>query len=1163
MGRHSLTLLIGLVAASTLYAADSQVHSFPTYFEQTSESRWAGRGDLQGLVIQPARFVLASKDSPVELRWDPRMGLTDLSGLQPLDSHSYELFGDHSITWNHAEQVQASGQTPYSVRYYKGSRGIEFDIELKPGAAVFNVSLQAPSAKLSIGPGGELLADGQSIAAKPVAYQVGVSGTRSVVPAAYQLLDDHRIGFSVGAYDPSRALIIDPIITAAYSLSPPDAPQGTAARVARTLGDDIVLLGITTPDIGFMLHPGQSGVTRCYVARYSLTAKRFKYVSYFGHQTSQTFCQDMDVDSEGQVFVVGYTQPFSAMITPDAQWGLNWTNTTSFLTRIAANGRTIEYATYLPLSNTASKVRASSQGRVYMIATSAASNLAEFSPGGWQSVANRGFPTALMLYDTVQRRFLSFTYFQSQGTDLGEIYSSALEIAPSGAVYIAGMTSVRDLPQRTPISFMSNYIAGRSGFVAAFTPDLKDLVLSSYVGAQSPGFSSVATISFPDPFTVQLFGTYARGSTAGTGIVELPPLTRVSEFTLERMFWLNFTPGATGVSAGAMIEDLSTPSYFSALVSRQLPSGHICFNATRGPVGVVGNHVLACLRPDGKELESITVLQQDSRQFSLLGMRGVPQGLRILTNLTDAGRATSTQVLDYDISIRKPVLLSPRSMIFKGQLDVALNTFLGENFDSSLSLHVGGYQIPLTAVSSTRALMPLNSPAYAALSPGHYSASLSNQFPQSPQFSDTFDFTVQYLPPSTTPIAGNTVVRPRTLRLNAPIYDSSEVYWRGQRMTLLPAPNASQREFEIPEELFVTGISLLEIRNPQPGGGTMKINYQIGGGRVEPQAVQPGPVSYISWLQTIDYANRLVYFIPSSTSQPLAIGVASLDRPQEFRNAVVQPQVTKTIRSMAVSSDGAYLYLMDATAMLYRFRTDTLSLDLQFQAPFDTVPNGVGATPILIPVQDAPETIVAMTPSMRLIVYDGSLPRPYGSIQFPTSTGMLYPILATPDAVYALQWTGGSAGYGACVVRHPLDSLGLGEPEYLCDPLRDWSKYPELIRRGTHYFIADRWRGVEVAFTAAPDVVSRTSYVLDMQSGLVLRPQLTIVGSGQTAARRVVFNFEDPSTDQQVARYPSVGYLDNALGLIAGDRLVITVSASPPRIYLQPDWRALSVLDAP
>jgi hypothetical protein len=225
-----------------------------------------------------------------------------LVGQDELPGKVNYYLSNNPIQWHAAVptfgRVEYQGVYPGIDMVYYGHQGqLEYDFIAAPGADPRAISLHFAGVDgLSLDAGGDLVlhtASGDLRQQRPVLYQE-VGGVRQEVAGSFALGDQDQVRFNLGAYDPSRPLIIDPVIVYASFFGP---------------------LLATDP----MGNVGGQGIA---------------------------------VDSSGSAYVTGYT---AALFTPPTSplptiygptGGLD-----AFITRIAPGGGAVLWTTYLGGSN--------------------------------------------------------------------------------------------------------------------------------------------------------------------------------------------------------------------------------------------------------------------------------------------------------------------------------------------------------------------------------------------------------------------------------------------------------------------------------------------------------------------------------------------------------------------------------------------------------------------------------------------------------------------------------------------------------------------------------------------------------------------------------------------------------------------------------------------
>ncbi len=142
-------------------------------------------------------------------------------GKSPLPGRVQYFIGADPSQWH--EDVPTYSSVEYrgvypgtDLLYYGDQDRMEFDFMLAPQADPAHIRMTFDGAdKMRLNQDGDLLFEsgqGDLALKKPVAYQV-TGGTRKIIDAAFILENHHAVGFRLGAYDNSKPLVIDPVIS--------------------------------------------------------------------------------------------------------------------------------------------------------------------------------------------------------------------------------------------------------------------------------------------------------------------------------------------------------------------------------------------------------------------------------------------------------------------------------------------------------------------------------------------------------------------------------------------------------------------------------------------------------------------------------------------------------------------------------------------------------------------------------------------------------------------------------------------------------------------------------------------------------------------------------------------------------------------------------------
>lgn len=154
---------------------------------------------------------------------------------------------------------------PYAhvrIELRAAGNNVEKILHVAPGGDVRAIRLAVDGIdRLAVGDRGELVlktSRGDASMSAPAAYQM-IDGKRRPVEVAYALADAHHYGFRLGAHDPRREVIIDPLLASTYlgghNPDPPGNYDDDIIYSMIAVGGDVYVGGATqSPD--FPIHLG-------------------------------------------------------------------------------------------------------------------------------------------------------------------------------------------------------------------------------------------------------------------------------------------------------------------------------------------------------------------------------------------------------------------------------------------------------------------------------------------------------------------------------------------------------------------------------------------------------------------------------------------------------------------------------------------------------------------------------------------------------------------------------------------------------------------------------------------------------------------------------------------------------------------------------------------
>lgn len=397
-----------------------------------------GRGHAVELTDDAAFLVLEKATLPIRVRGASPQSRPVAGDRLPGKANF--LIGNDPKQWR--KNVDTFGKVTYRgllpgihLVYYGNERRLEYDFEVTPGADPASIEMEIGTGwKASVTKDGDLLVETAAGVAvrfdKPISYQRAADGSRTMVESAYALHDSSRFGFRVGAYDRSKALIIDPVVAYGTYLGGVSADTGNG--VAVDAGGNAYVTGWTqsinfpttagaflrncvtgnvnngvTCESTFAVGQGQSStaVAYAFVTKFNPQGTQVLYSTYLGGSIdfgtglpnyAGTFAQAIAVDAAGNAYITGSTQSPTFPVTANAAQSTRtpilqttWPgfcapptlrydnpNPDAFVTKLDPTGSSLVYSTYLGSSqnDVGSGIAINTAGEMYIVGSTNGSN---------------------------------------------------------------------------------------------------------------------------------------------------------------------------------------------------------------------------------------------------------------------------------------------------------------------------------------------------------------------------------------------------------------------------------------------------------------------------------------------------------------------------------------------------------------------------------------------------------------------------------------------------------------------------------------------------------------------------------------------------------------------------------------------------------------------
>jgi hypothetical protein len=410
-------------------------------------------------------------------------------GLEPLPGKVNYFIGNDPQAWRtdvptYAKVEFANVYDGIDLVYYGTEQAqLEYDFVVAPGADPRAIRLGfAGAERLDIDAGGDLLvqAGGQQVRLhSPVIYQDG-NGSREEVSGGYLLNGGGQVAFQVGAYDPSKPLVIDPLLVYSTYLGGNGDDGGFGIAVDST--GSVYVAGYTS-STNFPtrnpFQPASGGPTDVFVSKLNAAGTALVYSTYLGGSGGETPYGHIAVDSAGNVYVTGTTASTNFPTRNALQPAYGGGPEDTFVTKLNPTGSALVYSTYLGGSGDESGYGCAvdGSGDLYVSGYTSSSNFPT-TAGAFQRTYGGGIRNAYVAKLNPAGSALLFSTYLGGNRD-DSVRDLTLDAA--GNVYVTGWTSSTNFP--TTASALQRTYGGGSydGFVAKFNA-AGTAVYSTYLG---------------------------------------------------------------------------------------------------------------------------------------------------------------------------------------------------------------------------------------------------------------------------------------------------------------------------------------------------------------------------------------------------------------------------------------------------------------------------------------------------------------------------------------------------------------------------------------------------------------------------------------------------------------------------------------------------------
>lgn len=440
-----------------------------------------------------------------QLRMVPGAGSArvDPAGEGPIAGHVNRILGSDPTGWtvglpSYRRVVYREVWPGIDMVLRGDGNHLEHDFVVAPGADPTSVTVAFDGAdSLRIDESGDLLVVTPGESPGPVRFTrphlfQEVDGARHQVSGSFRLMGPTVVGYTVGAYDRTRPLVIDPVLVTSTYLG--GGRTDAIAAVAVDTAGALYLAGTTDSVDLVTLNPFQARLnpdsptspSDVFVAKIDPSGDKLAWATYLGG-SSRDAAAGIAVASDGSVVVTGVTESndFPLGGGSPAQKTYGGGPSDAFVARLDPTGSTLRSATYLGGRDldSARAVSVDPFGAVYVTGSTSSSDFPSVNPikGARKTSDVDAFVTK------VNADGSTFVYSTRVG-GTSDDHGLDLVLSDSGAVTFTGDTRSANFPTAKPLQagIGGGATAGDANapdaFVARLDPSGATLEYSTFLG---------------------------------------------------------------------------------------------------------------------------------------------------------------------------------------------------------------------------------------------------------------------------------------------------------------------------------------------------------------------------------------------------------------------------------------------------------------------------------------------------------------------------------------------------------------------------------------------------------------------------------------------------------------------------------------------------------
>jgi streptogramin lyase len=325
--------------------------------------------------------------------------------------------------------------------------------------------------------------DGDVVEQAPVLYQQ-LGGVRQAVAGHYRLEENGQVTFTVGAYDPSQPLIIDPVLS--YSTYLGGSTEDRGESIAVDGAGNVYVTGFTFSTNFPTVNPVQAanwGHEDVFVSKLNAAGTALVYSTYLGGSGSD-LSSGIVVNSQGDAIFTGSTTSANFPTVNAVQSSIGGSGFDAFVAELNPAGSGLVFSTYLGGNGTdiGAGVALDPAGNIYLTGQTSSTNFPTANP---LQVTNHGgthfgYDAYVTKLNSTGTAMVYSTYLGGSGDD----EATGIGVDSAGNAYVNVATNSSDMPTVNPIqaSYGGGSTSGGDAYVAKINAAGSALVYATYLG---------------------------------------------------------------------------------------------------------------------------------------------------------------------------------------------------------------------------------------------------------------------------------------------------------------------------------------------------------------------------------------------------------------------------------------------------------------------------------------------------------------------------------------------------------------------------------------------------------------------------------------------------------------------------------------------------------